>query len=119
MDVRGHNSQDAEQQRPTDPAAVFNEAVIYEKRGELAGSLARGAAKAFGGGLLEVGLLETSRGLLVNDVGTLDDFRTGVAMTQLPDSHIGLLTVCGPSPRVAAIADRVCICPQIISDSGL
>lgn len=27
--------QDAEQQRPTDPAAVFNEAVIYEKRGEL------------------------------------------------------------------------------------
>ncbi len=38
-------------------------------------ALARGAARAFGGGLLEVGLLETARGLLVNDVGTLDDFR--------------------------------------------
>jgi len=42
-------------------------------------TLARGAAKAFGGGLLEVGLLETSRGLLVNDVGTLDDFRSFAA----------------------------------------
>ncbi len=38
---------------------------------------------------------------------TLDDFRTGVAMTQLPDSHIALLTVRGPSPRVAEIADAV------------
>jgi [lysine-biosynthesis-protein LysW]--L-2-aminoadipate ligase len=39
-------------------------------------TLARGAARAFGGGLLEVDLLETERGLLVNDVGTLDDFRS-------------------------------------------
>ncbi|MBA4089090.1 MAG: hypothetical protein C0494_00680 [Sphingobium sp.] len=38
---------------------------------------------------------------------TLDDFRTGVAMTQLPDSHIALLSVRGPSPRVAEIADAV------------
>ncbi|MES2174367.1 MAG: hypothetical protein V4523_10540 [Pseudomonadota bacterium] len=38
---------------------------------------------------------------------TLDDFRTGVGMTQLPDSHIALLTVRGPSPRVAEIADAV------------
>jgi len=28
--------QDAEQQRPTDPAAVFNQAVVYEKLGDLA-----------------------------------------------------------------------------------
>jgi [lysine-biosynthesis-protein LysW]---L-2-aminoadipate ligase len=42
-------------------------------------TLARGAARAFGGGLLEVGLLETGRGLLVNDVGTLDDFRSFAA----------------------------------------
>lgn len=38
---------------------------------------------------------------------TLDDFRTGVAMTQIPDSNIGLLTVRGPSPRVAEIADHL------------
>ncbi|KQN04200.1 hypothetical protein ASE85_20930 [Sphingobium sp. Leaf26] len=38
---------------------------------------------------------------------TLDDFRTGVAMVQIPDSHIALLTVRGPSPRVADIADAV------------
>jgi [lysine-biosynthesis-protein LysW]--L-2-aminoadipate ligase len=41
--------------------------------------LARGAARAFGGGLLEVDLLESERGLLVNDVGTLDDFRSFAA----------------------------------------
>jgi uncharacterized protein involved in exopolysaccharide biosynthesis len=38
---------------------------------------------------------------------TLDDFRTGVAMTPVPDTNIGLLTVQGPSPRVAEIADKV------------
>ncbi|WP_420143100.1 GumC family protein [Sphingobium sp.] len=38
---------------------------------------------------------------------TLDDFRTGVTMTQIPDSHIALLTVRGPSHRVAEIADHV------------
>ena len=42
-------------------------------------ALARGAARAFGGGLLEVDLLESERGLLVNDVGTLDDFRSFAA----------------------------------------
>jgi uncharacterized protein involved in exopolysaccharide biosynthesis len=38
---------------------------------------------------------------------TLDDFRTGVAMVQVPDSNIGVLTVRGPSPRVAEIADAI------------
>ena len=42
-------------------------------------TLARGAARAFGGGLLEVDLLESAHGLLVNDVGTLDDFRSFAA----------------------------------------
>lgn len=42
-------------------------------------ALARGAAQAFGGGLLEVDLLETDRGLFVSDVGTLDDFRSFAA----------------------------------------
>lgn len=38
---------------------------------------------------------------------TLDDFRAGVFVTQVPDSHVALLTVRGPSPRVADIADKV------------
>jgi uncharacterized protein involved in exopolysaccharide biosynthesis len=38
---------------------------------------------------------------------TLDDFRAGVTMTQVPDSHVALLSVRGPSPRVAQIADAL------------
>jgi uncharacterized protein involved in exopolysaccharide biosynthesis len=38
---------------------------------------------------------------------TLDDFRTGVAMVPVADSNIGLLSVQGPSPRVAEIADKI------------
>lgn len=45
--------------------------------------------------------------LEVDEARTLDDFRTGVAMTPVPDTNIGLLTVRGPSPRVAEIADKV------------
>lgn len=37
--------------------------------------LARRAARAFGGGILEVDLLESPRGLLVNEVGTINAFR--------------------------------------------
>ena len=37
--------------------------------------LARRAARAFGGGVFEVDLLESSRGLLVNEVGTINAFR--------------------------------------------
>lgn len=36
LDAALRQFQDAEQKRPNDPAAVFNEAVIFEKRGELA-----------------------------------------------------------------------------------
>ncbi|BAV64964.1 GumC family protein [Sphingobium cloacae] len=43
----------------------------------------------------------------VDRARTLDDFRTGVAMIPVADSNIGLLTVRGPSPRVAEIADKV------------
>lgn len=38
---------------------------------------------------------------------TLDDFRTGVAIVPVADSNIALLTVRGPSPRVAQIAEHV------------
>ncbi|MGE4323703.1 MAG: GumC family protein [Sphingobium sp.] len=38
---------------------------------------------------------------------TLDDFRTGVSIVPVADSNIALLTVRGPSPRVAQIADKV------------
>jgi uncharacterized protein involved in exopolysaccharide biosynthesis len=38
---------------------------------------------------------------------TLDDFRAGVTVTQVPDSHVALLSVRGPSPRVAQIADAL------------
>ncbi len=41
--------------------------------------LAKTAARAFGGGLLEIDLLEGAGGLVVNDVGTLDDFRNFAA----------------------------------------
>jgi [lysine-biosynthesis-protein LysW]--L-2-aminoadipate ligase len=37
--------------------------------------LARRAARTFGGGIFEVDLLESSRGLLVNEVGTINAFR--------------------------------------------
>lgn len=38
---------------------------------------------------------------------TLDDFRTGVSIQPINDTNIGLLSVQGPSPRVAEIADKV------------
>ncbi len=70
------------------------------------GDLARTAARALGGGMVEVDLFESDRGLLVNEVGNLTHFRTfekvgGIDVAGAIADHV--LTVLGrPAERVGA-----------------
>lgn len=43
----------------------------------------------------------------IDKARTLDDFRTGVSIQPINDTNIGVLSVQGPSPRVADIANKV------------
>jgi [lysine-biosynthesis-protein LysW]--L-2-aminoadipate ligase len=72
--------------------------------------LAQRAARAFGGGLLEIDLLEGDRGLVVSDVGTLDDFRSfaadGVDIAGAIAEYVVRLAT-SPNGRAAAGATNV------------